>query len=137
MSNNNSQLSSVTERQEDCFVCGGWSSNGSAYFATLQPDPENNIVMVFEFSSDAAYPGMVYTSRRVTYGDSLMDGVGTYLVSGAGFYGEGRWGDYTATAPDLTTAQSPELWFAGEYANGSGLWGTAIGGANYVKPSSQ
>ena len=137
MSNNNSQLSSVTERQEDCFVCGGWASNGSAYFATLQPDLENNIVMVFGFSSDAAYPGMVYTSRRVTYGDSLMDGVGIYLVSGAAFYGEGRWGDYTATAPDLTTAQKPEMWFAGEYANSSGLWGTAIGGANYVKPSSQ
>jgi len=48
-----------------------WSNNGSAYYATLQPDPENNVVMVFDYSTDAVYPSMVYTSRRVTYGDSL------------------------------------------------------------------
>jgi hypothetical protein len=133
----NSTITSSVERQEDCFVCGGWANHGSAYYATLQPDQENNLVMVFQFSSDSAYPGMVYTSRRVTYGDSLMNGVGTYLVSGSAFYGQGRWGDYTATAPDLTIANAPKMWFGGMYANSSGNWGTAIGAAQYLLPSAQ
>ncbi|HEV2351594.1 MAG TPA: hypothetical protein VG028_17320 [Terriglobia bacterium] len=136
-SNTNSTISSVDERQEDCFVCGGWAKNGSAYYATLQPDQENNLVMVFEYSTDTVYPSVVYTSRRVSYGDNLMNGVGNYLAGGSAYYSQGRWGDYTATAPDLTIANFPTMWFAGMYANGSGNWGTAIGEARYHYPSDQ
>jgi hypothetical protein len=141
----NGNITSADEPQEDCFVCGGWASNGSAFFATLQPDPENNLVMVFAFSSDTSFPGMVFTSRRVTYGDSLMNGVGNFLVGGSTFYQQGcnasgqfcRWGDYTATAPDLTIATKPSMWFAGEYSNSSSNWGTAIGVARYLLPTDQ
>ena len=117
--------------------CGGLSDNGSAYYATLQPDPENNVVMVFEYSTDVAYPGVVFTSRRATYGDSLMNGVGIYLEPGFAFYNQSRWGDYTATAPDLTIAPLPLMWFAGMYADGGGNWGTAIGGARYKFPTDE
>jgi hypothetical protein len=137
VNNTNSTITSAVERHEDCFVCGGWSNHGSAYYATLQPDQENNLVMVFEFSSDLAYPSIVYTGRRVTYGDNLMNGVGTYLVSGSAYYSQSRWGDYTATAPDLTIANAPRMWFSGQYANGSGTWGTAVGAARYFFPSDQ
>ena len=138
-------ITSAEERQEDCFVCGGWANNGSAFYATVQPDPENNLVLAFSFSTDTAFPGLVYTSRRVNYGDSLMDGVGTYLIGGSAFYSQGcngsgqfcRWGDYTATAPDLTVATRPSMWFAGQYANSSGNWGTAIGAARYLLPTDQ
>jgi len=136
VTDNNGQLQSVVERQEDCFVCGGWSSNGSAYYATVQPDPENNLVMVFDFSSDAAYPGMVYTSRRVTYGNNLMNGVGIYLVNGTGAPASGRWGDYTATAPDFMSGVVANLWFSAQYDNFGG-WGTAIGAAQYKVASNQ
>ncbi len=127
---NNGQLTAVEERQEDCFLCGGWANNGSAYYATLQPDQENNVVMVFDFSTDAAYPGTVYTSRRVTYGDSLMDGAGIYLENGSGAV-SGRWGDYTATAPDFTIANQGLLWFSAQYAPSGSSWGTVIGAAEY------
>jgi len=137
ISNNNSTITSAYERQEDCFVCGGWSNNGSAWFATLQPDPEGNVVMVFDYSTDVTYPSVVYTSRRVSYGDSLMNSVGIYLTVGSAFYGQGRWGDYTATSPDLATTTKPAMWFAGQYANGSGNWGTAIGEAAYKVPTDQ
>ena len=80
---------------------------------------------------------MVYTSKRVSYTDGNMNGVGNFLVSGAAFYGQGRWGDYTATAPDLTIANFPTMWFAGMYANSGGNWGTAIGEARYHFPSDQ
>ncbi len=127
-------ISSATERQEDCYLCGGWPSNGSAWFATLQPDPENNVFMGFEFASDAAYPGAAMTSRRATYGDSLMNGGGQYLISGQAEYPYGRWGDYTATAPDLTIANRPTMWLAGLYADSYGNWGTAIGWAECAVP---
>jgi hypothetical protein len=133
----NGNITAAEERQEDCFVCNGWASNGSAYYADLQPDPEGNVIMVFEYSTDTVYPSVAYTSRRVTYGDSLMDGDGYFLQEGAAFYGQGRWGDYTATAPDLTIANLPSMWFAGQYANGSENWGTAIGAARYVLPADQ
>ena len=134
---NNGQLTAVEERQEDCFLCGGWSNNGSAYYATLQPDPENNVVMVFDYSTDAVYPSMVYTSRRVTYGDSLMDGAGIFLVQGGGSGVSGRWGDYTATSPDFSSSTVGLLWFAAQYAPTSGSWGTAIGSAEYKTAASQ
>jgi hypothetical protein len=132
---NNGQLTSVVERQEDCFLCGGWGSNGSSYYASLQPDPENNVLMVYDFSSDAAYPGTVWTSRRVTYGDSLMDGGGAYLEGGAASV-SGRWGDYSATAPDLSGALGV-MWFSAQYATSSGGWGTVIGSAEYHYATSQ
>jgi hypothetical protein len=136
VTDNNGQLTAAEERQEDCFLCGGWANNGSAYYATLQPDPENNVVMVFDFSTDTAYPGMVYTSRRVTYGDSLMDGAGTYLVGG-GAAVSGRWGDYTATSPDFSNAKLGLLWFSAQYATSSGGWGTGIGSAEYKTAANQ
>jgi hypothetical protein len=131
VTDNNGQLTAVEERQEDCFLCGGWSNNGSAFYATLQPDQENNVAMVFDYSTDTVYPSMVYTSRRVTYGDGLMDGAGFFLVGGAGSGVSGRWGDYTATAPDFTIATRGLLWFAAQYAPSSGSWGTAIGALQY------
>jgi len=137
ITDNNGQLTAVEERQEDCYLCGGWANNGSAFYATLQPDQENNVVMVFDFSTDATYPGMVYTSRRVSYGNSLMDGAGIYLVGGGGSGVTGRWGDYSATAPDLTIATRSLLWFAAQYAPSSGSWGTAIGAAQYANATDQ
>ncbi len=137
LSNSTGAISSASERQEDCFLCGGWSNNGSAWFATLQPDPENNVLMGFEYSTDAVYPSTVITSRRVTYGDSLMNGAGVYLVSGSAQYPYGRWGDYTATAPDLTIANQPIMWFSGMYADPSGYWGTAVGYGQYNVPGAQ
>ena len=133
---NNGQLTGVLERQEDCFLCGGWGSNGSAYYATLQPDQENNVVMIYNYSDDATYPRTQYTSRRVTYGDSLMDGAGFYFAIGSPGFMSGRWGDYTATSPDFTIATRGLLWMSGEYATSSG-WRTVIGGVQYNTSADQ
>jgi hypothetical protein len=136
VSNNNSQLTSVEAHNEDCFLCGGWANNGSAFYATLQPDQENNVLMVFAYSTDTVYPSGVYTSRRVTFGDNLMDGAGTYLEGGQASV-TGRWGDYSATAPDFTNATRGLLWFSVGYAPSSGSWGTVIGAAQYSTASNQ
>jgi hypothetical protein len=134
--NASSVLTGVEERQEDCFVCGGFPNNGSAYYADLQPDQENNVVMVYNYSDDTTYPESAYTSRRVIYGDSLMNGSGFVLTSGSGAT-SGRWGDYTATAPDFTIATRGLLWFSAEYATSSGAWSTTIGAAQYSTSADQ
>ena len=128
-------IAAVEERNEDCFVCGGWGGHGSAYFATLQPDNENNVLMTYTFSSQnaGAYPGPVWTSRRVSQGDNTMNGIGIEFFGG-GQYLQFRWGDYSGTAPDLTNAKYPTMWFSGMQANSAGNWNTIIGEGGYDDP---
>ena len=122
----NGNITNATELQEDCFFCGGFVKNGSAYFATLQPDPENNVTMVYNYSEDDQFPGLAYTSRKSDY-CCLMNGSGFFIRGGDAFYGQGRWGDYSATAIDNTLANTPSVWFSGMFAESNGNWGTWIG----------
>ncbi len=110
---------------EDCYECG---SDGDWYYATLQPDLENNVTMVFHYSDSSDAPSIVYTSRRAAYTANLMHDAGQYLVAPMASYALSprRWGDYTATAPDLS-ANGSNVWFAGEFSNDAGAWKTAIG----------
>jgi len=136
ITDNNGQLTGSDKYLEDCFVCGGWPSNGSAYYATIQPDQENNLLMVFAYSTDGDYPGAVYTSRRATYADNAMDGRGIFLEPGQKAV-SGRWGDYSATSPDFTNPTRGLLWFSVVYAPTSGSWGTVIGAAQYNTSADQ
>jgi hypothetical protein len=110
---------------EDCFFCG---SAADWFYATLQPDLENNVTMVFNFSNSLIFPELAYTSRRATQAHNTMHDGGFILQSGIAYYSQNpkRWGDYTAVAPDLTSARSM-VWFSGEFSNPAGKWGTAIG----------
>lgn len=113
---------------EDCYLCG---YSGDWYYATLQPDLENNVTMVFHYSlAGSEPPSVAYTSRRVTQTPNTMHDSGVYLVNPIADYIVGaaprRWGDYSATAPDLS-GPSSQVWFAGEFSNPAGVWRTAIG----------
>jgi hypothetical protein len=132
----NANITSAINRREDCFFCGGQGANGSSFFGDLQPNADNDIAMIYEFSDDNSFPGVAITGRRVNYG-GLMNGAGVYLESGQGFYGGSRWGDYEATAPDNTVATCPLLWIAGEYSEAAGSWGTAVGGVDFCSPFAQ
>src|SRR5580704_6835262 len=133
----NGNITGAEERQEDCFFCGGQGASGSSYYAVPQPDPEGNVTLVYDYSDDNNYAGVAFTARRVTFTDSNMeDGAGSFLESGSGA-ASGRWGDYSATSPDLTVANAPLMWFAGNYAESSGAWGTAIGAVQFTNPFSQ
>jgi len=54
--NTSQNVTGGDERQEDCFFSGGQGTNGSAYFATLIPDAEDNITMIYTYSDDTPIP---------------------------------------------------------------------------------
>jgi len=124
------------ERQEDCFFCGGQGASGSAFFATLVPDAEDNLTMEYTYSDNNIYPEMAVTGRRVTYVDSNMNGAGFVVAGGNGLYTQGRWGDYSAVAPDNSAPGKVLMWTAGDY-DASGNWGTAISAETYLTPKDQ
>jgi hypothetical protein len=132
----NGNITGGDERSEDCFFCGGQGASGSSYFATLAPDTENNVTMTYTYSDNSSYPEMAVTGRRVSYGDNVMNGAGYVIAGGSGFYSQFRWGDYSAVAPDNTSAGSPLMWTAGDYDN-FGNWGTAISSQSYTGPKDQ
>jgi hypothetical protein len=132
----NGNIVGADRRSEDCFFCGGQGANGSSYFATLSPDTENNVTLTYTFSDNNSYPGMVVTGRRVSYYDNAMNGAGYYIIGGSGYYGQYRWGDYSAVAPDNTKPGTPLMWTAGDWDNG-GNWGTAISSQSYTGPKDQ
>lgn len=123
-------LSRATIVKEFCYDCGAGHGAGT-YFGTIQPDPEGNWTMVFNFSNRSVSPGTAYTSNRVTWPTPFHDG-GIFLCQFQKFYNQGRWGDYTATAIDLLNANGtpsifPAFWFAGMFVNSNGNWSTCVG----------
>jgi hypothetical protein len=123
------QIKNAAIRQEDCFFCGGFGgdNSGSAYYGTLQPDADNNVTMVYNFSNSQFNPGTAYTSRRVTQLQNTMHDIGSFLVVNNTFYNQTRWGDYTATALDLSHRRLAQMWFSGMFVQSNGNWGTGIG----------
>ena len=110
------------------------SGSFDAYYATQQPDPEGNVTYAWNFSSASlsAFASLAYSSRRAAQSVGTEPDGGIVAVSGAGFYGQGRWGDYTAVAPGGLassggTGSLPVMYFAGMFARSDGTWQTAIG----------
>jgi hypothetical protein len=124
---------------EDCYFCGGRGNAGSNYYATFGADSERDVTAVYTYSDLNFNPGTAYASRRATQAvNSLHDG-GIFLAQQNFFYNQGRWGDYTATAPDLsgsfginTGDGGRKIWFSGQYIDASGSWATQIGANKFV-----
>jgi hypothetical protein len=134
---------------EICFVCGGFSNGGQAYYGTIQPDSERNWVMVYNFSAPGpagcmpdpvtcVYPSTAFVTHRVTQQRNTVHDSGVVLALGQSFFrqinsqGQSVWEDYTVIAPNYMTPNS--YWFDGEYAEGNGNWGTVVGQTGYTSP---
>ena len=130
------RITSATIQQEYCAWCG-WAHKGAGYYGTIQPVPENNWTMVYNFSANGQNggqynysPGTVYTSVRVTW-QPFHDG-GTFACQNNTSYSEGRWGDYTATAIGCTGCATPTTWFSGMYVQSNHQWGTCVAANKFV-----
>ncbi len=124
------QITGATISEEECYYCGGRGNAGSSFYGVLQPDTEGNATLAYAYSDSSSYPGIAYTSKRVT-ALTLHDN-GLYLQSGQGQYNQGRWGDYTGVAPDLTNPASISMWFSMMYSTSGGNWATMIGRNRFV-----
>ena len=144
--NTSGAITSATIRNEIFWGKFGFSGNAtfSEYYATPQPDDEGNVTVVFNFSSNANFPSTGFVSQRTSQPTGGFPDGGFGLASGSAFYcqidtfGRNRWGDYTATSPfGASIAPFPEFWFAGQFSESSGNWGTKIGKNGYSTPAAQ
>jgi hypothetical protein len=111
-------------QQQGYYYYGGAAD---AYFPTLIPDSEGNLIMGFEFSSTrlGVDPSQVYVGRRVTLPPGTMSDSGIYAFESTKPSTQGRQGDYGASS--WTGAGDDTTWSAGEYScPGTGDWCTRI-----------
>jgi hypothetical protein len=91
-----------------------------AYYATQQSDPEGNVTYAWDYSSSGKFPSLAHSSRRAAQSVGTEPDGGIVAISGAGFYNQGRWGDYTAVAPgglgSTGTGSLPVMFFARMFA---------------------
>lgn len=90
------QVTGASIRNESILNYGGTSA---AWMAAPQPDLDGNVTTVFNYSTTADFPSIVYISQRVSQPLGSFVDTGIFLASGIGRYTSGRWGDYMAVAP--------------------------------------
>jgi hypothetical protein len=119
-----------------------FSGDTAAMYPALMPEPNGNLVMLFDLSSHTVFPQTRYVIREAGQGN--FTGHGVLLKAGESSYRPTlcghpapagipicRWGDYSAASFDGANG----VWFAGQYANAFNPgppqngrnWGTWIG----------
>jgi hypothetical protein len=100
----------------DCDKAQGGDGSGARFYPTLQPDPEGNVTLVYNYSDDTTYPSSGYASNRVTQVPNTLHDDGKILQPGRAFYNPPKfsgtltpWGHYTAAAVDLNPATQPSM----------------------------
>jgi hypothetical protein len=130
-----------------------FSGDTAATYPALMPEPNGDLLMVFDSSSRTVFPQTRYVIRKGGHGN--FNGKGVLLKAGESSYRPDlcgtippppppplpppgpvicRWGDYSAASFDGANG----IWFAGEYANEFNPnppqfgrnWGTWIGAVN-------
>jgi len=99
---------------------GGFGGDGAAYFPTLTPDEEGNVVMNFTFSGNGRDPSPATTARRVTLAPGIFHDGGQFFEGGGSTtpIANRRWGDYSAGS--FSGLLSDTIWIAGENSDCGG-----------------
>jgi hypothetical protein len=123
--------------QEFCYNCGAGHSN-SGYYGSIAVTPGGDWTMTANYSDRNTYPGTFIDSNRVTWPTPFHD-FGNFICDAANPYTQGRWGDYTATAPDNevkgTGSIYPASWSSGMYVPSNNTWGTCVAASGYNQPT--
>jgi hypothetical protein len=104
-----------------------YTGAADAFFPTLIPDAEGNLIMGFEYSSSGTGtdPSQVYVGRRVTLPPGTMSDNGVYAMRSTKASIQRRQGDFGASS--WTGAKDDTTWSAGEYTcPATGDWCTEI-----------
>jgi hypothetical protein len=122
-------ITGATIETEFCDYCGAGSF--AAFFGDIAPTEENNWTMFATFSSTSTSPGLFYDSNRVSWQTPFHDS-GTFACQNNASYTQGRWGDYSAAAPDFAEhTNETATWGSGMYILSTGNWGTCIAANRY------
>jgi hypothetical protein len=115
---------------------GGWSlaqegtyapDDDGRWMGAIAMDSAGNILLGYNVSSGATFPGLRYTGRLAADPSGTM-GAENLLVAGSASNGSNRYGDYASMSVDPTDGCT--FWFTGEY-NTSSQWSTRIGALRF------
>jgi hypothetical protein len=117
----NGIVSAYSEANYWCFT------NADSFMPTLHPGHENDMALVFNFSSSSIFPGIGYSGRMAAdapndMGQGLNFGI---VLFGSSSNTTGRWGDYSACALTTNLVTRGTLFCAGEYG-GADVWNTRL-----------
>jgi hypothetical protein len=116
--------SSTAINQQGYFVYAGARD---AFFPTIGPDSEGNLIMGFEYTStpEGYDPSQVFVGRRVTLPPGSWSDSGIFAMGSTTPSIQERQGDFAASS--WTGPDDDSVWTAGEYScPTSGNWCTAI-----------
>jgi hypothetical protein len=102
------------------------------YFPAVTTDRNSDLFIAYSQSSSTVFPSAVVTSipAATTVPDSTLT-----FQAGTAAYGQTRWGDYSAAAPDPDPA-SDSVWVGAEYAGfADHSWGTAAAKVTEAAPT--
>ncbi|MEO7002982.1 MAG: hypothetical protein ABI068_14295, partial [Ktedonobacterales bacterium] len=124
------QIANTIVRQANIFAYG---NGADAYMPSIQASSEDDIVLVYNYSSSTAYASIVDTGRRASDAPGAMGdgGQSQFVINGSSTNTTGRWGDYSACSLDTNLTSRNLIWCGGEYGGataGSGGWDTFIYG---------
>jgi hypothetical protein len=115
----NGVVSGYTEIGVQCY------SNADIYMPTLIPSSENDVTLVYNYSSSSVYPSLYFTGRSNTDTPGTMgQGSSHIVVAGTHSNDSGRWGDYSACAETTNGASRGIIYCGGEFGGSH----TALGG---------
>lgn len=103
------------------------------YYPAVCADASGNMFMTFSRSSSTQYASMYRTGMLTT--DATIQ-ASALVKAGVAANTSGRWGDYSAIAPD--PSNSAAVWLYGGWANTSNRWATWVAAASFgVAPVTQ
>jgi len=105
-----------------------YSDTTDTWMPTIMGTDENDISLVYNYSTTTSFPSIVVTGRKATDAQGGMGQfVGSYFVAvGTHHSTFGRWGDYSACAVTLNSVTRGGIWCAGEYAGADPVWNTRL-----------
>ena len=83
------QIIAASILNEVCWACAtgqGDNGTGATFYPEVQPDPEGNVLVVFNYSADDKFPSSAYATNRATQAPGTMHDSGFFLQHGLAKY---------------------------------------------------
>jgi hypothetical protein len=120
----NGLVGAYTDSGIFCYINGQ-----DAFMPTLEPGSEDDMALVFNYSSTSLHPSIIYTGRMADDQPGCMaqclTPTSAYVIAGTSDNTTGRWGDYSACSL-VTNLVTRGIAFCGGEYGGSDKWNTEL-----------